>query len=117
MILQGMYMYRYIRINFIIFKVMAILLTIASSSTNAQLPTNFVDLNQSHQFFEDGREQFEREIDNFPQALKLPKISLPKDYNRKNQIKQKLIKNEPRKIQSISNWAIDRYYIYSVVEL
>ena len=108
-------MYRYIRINFI-FKVTAILLAL-SSAAKAQTLTNFVDLNQSSQFFENGREQFEREINNFPQALKLPNISFPKDYNKPNKIKGKLIGNENRKIRSISNLAIDNYYFYSVVKL
>lgn len=109
-------MYRYIRTN-IILKVTAILLVL-SSPAEAHPLTNFVDLNQSRQFFENGREQFEREINNFPQALKLPKISLPKDYNQpENKIEGKLIKNENRKIKSISNLAIDNYYIYSIVKL
>ena len=111
-------MYRYIRINFIILKVTAILLALLSSPINAQTLTNFVDLNQSRQFFENGQKQFEREINNFPHALKQPKISLPKDYNKpENKIEGKLIKNENRKIKSISNLAIDNYYIYSVVKL
>ncbi len=109
-------MYRYIRINFIILKLTAILLSLLSSRAKAQSLTNFVDLNQSRQFFENGREQFEREINNFPQAL-LPNISLPKDYNKLEKIEGKLIKNENRKIKSISNLAIANYYIYSVVKL
>ena len=110
-------MYRYSLRNFIIFKVTAILLAIASSPTNAQPLTNFVDLNQSRDFFETGRKQFEREINNFPQALDVPKITLPKDYNKSdNRIEGKLINNE-RKIPSISQSAIARYYIYSVVKL
>ena len=108
-------MYRYLKIN-IILKLTAILLAL-SSPAKAQSLTNFVDLNQSRQFFENGREQFEREINNFPQALKLPNISLPKDYNKLDKTEGKLIRNENRNIKSISNLAIDNYYLYSVVKL
>lgn len=111
-------MYRYIRINFIIFKVTAIFLALLSSQANAQSLTNFVDLNQSRQFFENGRKQFERETNKFPQVLELPKISLPEDYERSNErIERKLIKHENRKIKSISNLGSDRYFIYSIVKL
>ena len=108
-------MYRYIKTN-IILKITAILLVL-SSPVKAQSLTNFVDLNQSSQFFENGREQFEREINNFPQAFELPNISLPKDYNKLDKIEGKLIKNENSKIQPFSSLAVDNYYIYSVVKL
>ena len=57
------------RINFIILKVTAILLALVSSPANAQPLNNFVDLNQSRQFFDNGTEQFEREIKGFALAL------------------------------------------------
>ena len=111
-------MYRYIRINFRILKITAILLALLSRPANSQPLTNFVDLNQSRQFFENGQKQFEREIKNFPQALNLPKIKLPQDYNKPvNQNEENLIKNENLEIKSISDLAIDRYYIYSIVRL
>ena len=111
-------MYSYIKTIKFVSKVTAILLAFSSSSIKAQPLTNFVDLNQSRQFFENGQKQFEREINNFSQVKEIPKISLLENYDKpENKLDRKLIKNENQKIKSISNLAIDRYYIYSVIRL
>ena len=100
-----------------IFKVITILLTFLSSSTNAQPLTNFVDLNQSREFFENGREQFELEINRFQQPPELPEIRLLEDYEGAKQV-ERLIKNEKIEVKSISDLASDRYhYIYGVISL
>ena len=104
------------RINFIILKLTAILLALVSNRANAQPLTNFVDLNQSRQFFENGQEQFEREINRFQQAPELPKIRLPEDYDKpKNKVEIKLNENEQLEIKSIPDLSLNNdRYIYDI---
>lgn len=110
-------MYRYDRINKNILKLTVLFVAVLSGSTNAQPLTNFVDLNQSRQFFENGREQFEREINKFQQPLELPEIRLPEDFDKpKGGSNQKLIMDKKIEIKSVSNLPLDRdRYIYDAI--
>lgn len=65
----------------VISNAMTLSIAIFSHPANAQHPINFVDLNQSRQFFNEGHEEIEREIQWLQQDRKLPKIELPQKYS------------------------------------
>lgn len=70
-------MYSYIlKTSAIGINLMAALFTVVSRSANAQGLTNFVELNQSRQFFDEGKERIDREIQWLQQDLKL-QIKIP----------------------------------------
>ena len=111
-------MYCYNQRNKNILKLTVLFVAVLSGSTNAQPLTNFVDLNQSRQFFENGQEQFEREINKFQQPLELPEISLPEDFDKpKGGLNRKLIIDKKTEIKSVSNLSLDRdCYIYDAIK-
>ena len=75
-------MSRYIpRTALVVFNTITLSIAIFSHPANGQHPINFVDLNQSRQFFNEGHEAVEREIQWLQQDRKLPKIELPKKHS------------------------------------
>lgn len=77
-------MHRYIsQIASIGFYALALSITVSSHSVDAQNSINFVDLNQSRQFFDEGREIVEQEIVKLlQQNLESPEIKLPQNISR-----------------------------------
>lgn len=65
----------------VISNTMTLSIAIFSHPANAQHPINFVDLNQSRQFFDEGHEEIEHEIRWLQQDRKLPEIELPKKHS------------------------------------
>lgn len=63
----------------VVLNAMALSATVFSYSVNAQQLNNFVDFNQSRQFFEEGNKIIEREIKWLGKNLELPTIKLIKD--------------------------------------
>ena len=73
-------MYRYIAgTALVLFNALALSISVFSHPANAQHSINFVDLNQSRQFFNEGNEIIEGEIEWLQQDRQLPKIELPED--------------------------------------
>ena len=66
--------------------VLAALVTITAHPVNAQSISNFVDLNQSRQFFNEGNEIIEREIKWLQYDLEFPQIKIPEHSYRSQNI-------------------------------
>ena len=104
-------MHRYIiEVVFVSFNAIVLSITIGSHSINAQESFNFVDLNQSRQFFDEGNEIIEREIIKLLQKnLETPEIKLPENISRYQTIDESdsvyaRMKLEPVSQAEIDNW-------------
>ena len=86
--------------------ILAAVATVASYPLNAQSLPNFIDFGQSSQFFNEGYEQIEREIKLLQQDLKLPKIDIPKNSYRAENIRQSNSIYTKARLQPISFQAV-----------
>ena len=64
---------------------------------------NFVDLNQSRQFFNQGNDRFEHKIENLEDNKKLPKVQLPKDCHQSSDIDNANTIDRQQYLKSITN--------------
>ena len=64
---------------------------------------NFVDLNQSRQFFNQGNDKFKHKIENLEDNKKLPKIRLPKDCHQSSDIDRANTIYRQQTLKSITN--------------
>ena len=92
------------------FSVIVLSITGGSHAANAQESFNFVDLNQSRQFFDEGNEIMEREIVKLlQQDLELPEIKLPKNISKYQTIDQSNSVYTKMKLKPISQAEIDSW--------
>ena len=104
-------MYYYIvKISAIGLNILAALVTIAPH-LNAQSITNFVDLNQSRQFFNEGNEIMEREIKWLQYDLEFPQVKIPehsyRSQNTESDFLSARVKLQPMfKEAAMDNWEL-----------
>lgn len=63
---------------------------------------NFVDLNQSSQFFSEGNQKFDEQVKKLVSKGKLPNIKLPKDYYRPESCHQSNFLERQHKLQPVT---------------
>ena len=86
-----------------------VLLVIAAIDPAVAQSFNFVDLNQSRQFFNQGNRNIEREIETLEENERLPKIELPQNYRKPKDVDKPNSLNIEHKIQSMSYSASDNW--------
>ncbi len=109
-----MYLYNLAKTALVIFHAM----TVLSNSANAQ-GLGFVDLNQSRQFFHEGNDRLQGEIERWEENQKIPEIQLPENYTEPQNMSDANSTYKKQKIKSTGSLTIaDYYYIdYSTVTL
>lgn len=106
-------MYSYIVITSAIgLNILAALVTITAHPVNAQSITNFVDLNQSRQFFNEGNEIIEQEAKWLQYDLDFPQIKIPEHSYRSQDISKSDFSSARVKLQPVykeammDNWEL-----------
>ena len=84
-----------------------VLLVIAAIDPAVAQSFNLVDLNQSRQFFNQGNRNIEREIETLEENERLPKIELPQNYQKPQNIDKLDSLDVQHKLKSRSYSAID----------
>ena len=86
-----------------------VLLVIAAIDSAIAQSFNFVDLNQSRQFFNQGNSNIEHEIEALEENERLPKIKLPQNYQKPQDINKPDSLDMQHKLQSMSYSASDNW--------
>lgn len=98
--------FRVIKIGLLTSQTIVLLVMAASNPAVAQ-GYNFVDLNQSRQFFNQGNRNIEREIKTLEENERLPKIKLPQNYWQFKDIDKVNSLDRRHKLQSMLHLASD----------
>ena len=88
---------------------LVVLLGTVLTNPAASQGLNFVDLNQSRQFFSEGRRNIDREIEILHRGIQVPKIKLPEDYQKPEKLEKSNFLYQHKKIQSMTN-GMDKSY-------
>lgn len=113
-----MYRYNLAKTALVIFQTIALSTTALSNSANAQ-GLGFVDLNQSRQFFHEGNDRLQGEIERWEENKEIPEIQLPENYTEPQKMSDANSTYKKQKIKSMGSLTIaDYYYIdYSTVSV
>ncbi len=113
-----MYLDNFAKTALVIFHAMTLSTTVLSNSANAQ-GLGFVDLNQSRQFFHEGNDRLQGEVEQWEENQKIPEIQLPENYIEPQDMSDANSTYKKQKIKSTGSLTIaDYYYIdYSTVTL
>jgi|GEM_PF-5562443 len=97
----------FVVIAMIIFNAIAISMSIFSAPAKAQSLNNFVDLNQSRQFFDQGNKTIEIELKELERNTELPQIKLPEDYEQPQSINKSFLIERGWRLKPVSEPEVD----------